>query len=223
MIRPDIPLNRTIRKALVLAFCMGLGSWAWAEGVSSQNSQQAFLTATDNLKSMHWKKAKSGFKKVLKDDPDNLKAHFCLGEIEYYTHHLSEAEGYFEWVNFHDPDMPINHYYLGRVAYDQKRYDQALDEMESADRLDNRIAMVHYYLGLIHYKQKELSDSQNELEQAVKLDPSSCKAHYALAYLMFHDLHQSQQASKEINTALGDNPDKETREKLLNLQKKMGK
>ena len=210
-------------KTLFLAFAVGVVPPVWADGTTPPSSQQAFLTATDNLKSMHWKKAQSGFKDVLKNDPDNLKAHFCLGEIEYYTHHLAEAQGYFQWVNFHDPDMPVNHYYLGRVAYDEKRYDEAISEMESANSLDSRIAMVHYYMGLIHYKKKEFPDSQKELQQAVELDPSSFKAHYALAYLMFHNLKQPSQALQEIAIALNDKPDKETQAKLLKLKKEIKK
>lgn len=211
------------RKTLLLVLVVGMTHAVRADAPPQKNQEQVFLTATDDLKAMHWEKAKSGFKKVLKNDPENLKAHFCLGEIEYYTRHLPEAEGYFEWVNFHDPDMPIDHYYLGRVAFDQKRYDQALSEMENSNTLDPKIAMVHYYLGLIHYKKKSITDAQKELGQAVELDPSSPKAHYALAYLAFHDLRQPSQALQEINTALSDDPDKETRTKLLALKKQIRK
>lgn len=205
----------------ILFFILAAGVFTgWAE--DSKDPQQVFRVATNHLKNQRWGQAEVGFKKVLKSDPENLKAHFYLGEAEYYSHHLAEAEAYFKWVNFHDPDMPVNHYYLGRAAYDQKQYEQALSEMETACRLDPQIAIVHYYLGLIHYKRREIPESQNELQKAESMDAASPKIHYALAYLQFHDLHQSSQALREVRAGLGGNPDRELRAKLLRLEKQTG-
>ncbi len=206
-------------KAWFLSLVLGGAALVQAQGDASTTPQQTFMTASANLKAMRWSLAKSGFQKVLQEDPQNLKAHFCLGEIEYYTRHLAEAEGYFEWVNSHDPDTPVNHYYLGRVAYDQKRYEQALSEMEAASRLDSQIAMVHYYLGLIHYRQGDFAESQKELEKALTLDPSSSKAHYALAYLLYHNLHDNSSAITEANAALKGDSDADMRLKASKLIK----
>ena len=222
-----LPLNlRTFAlicgyQSLLLTFATAIPAKAAEKAAAPLTPQQAFLKATDDLKAMRWGKAKTGFKKVLKDDPDNLKVHFCLGEAEYYTHHYPEAQSYFQWVNSRDPDMPINHYYLGRVNYDLKQYDQAQSEMETADRLDSQIAMVHYYLGLIHYKQKDVPGAQSELMEAVTLDPSAAKAHYALAFLLNRDLHKPKEALQEVNAALAGQPDPKVKEKLLKLKKEI--
>jgi Tfp pilus assembly protein PilF len=207
------------RKALGLALlAAAAGLAAGAQGGPGKNSQQTFLEAVDSLKAKHWAQARSEFKKVLKDDPENLKAHFYLGEIEYYTHHFPEAEGYLRWVNFHDPNAPVSHYYLGRVCYDQKHYDQALLEMERANHLDHQISMVHYYIGLVHYKQNDVSGAQRELAQAVILDPSSSKIHYALAYLLYHNLRQKDHALAEADAAMKGDSDAAMRTKALKLK-----
>lgn len=209
----------TRKPFLLIPLLLGCAALLQAQGGASTSPEQEFKTASANLKAMRWSQAKSGFKRVLKADPQNLKAHFCLGEIEYYNHRLAAAEGYFEWVNFHDPDMPVDHYYLGRVAYDQKRYGEALLEMESASRLDDRISIVHYYLGLIRYKQGDFDQAQKELEAAVALDPSSSKAHYALAFLLYHDFHDNTSAMNEANAALKADNDPSLKLKTLKLIK----
>ncbi len=198
-----------------------VGMTAWAESDSAKNSQQTFLKAVESVKAQHWTEGRAGFRQVLKNDPENLKAHFYMGEIEYYTHHLSEAEGYFRWVNFHDSHMPVNHYYLGRLDYDEKHYSQALSEMETADQLDSQIAIVHYYLGLIHYRQNDVAGAQKELTRAVDLDPSSSKAHYALAFLFYRDLHQKDPALAEADAAMKGDSDARMRAKAQKLKKQI--
>ena len=218
--KPTLKPRHSASPILLGILVLGLFSTASAQESFSKTptTQQAFLHAAGDLKAKRWASARLGFRKVLKDDPENLKAHFYLGEIEYYTHHLPQAEGYFRWVNFHDPDTPVNHYYLGRVAYDQKRYSEALSEMEAADRLDDQISIVHYYLGLIHYRQNDFQGSQRELERALALDPSASKAHYALAYLLYHNLHDPSAAVREAGAALkgdGDGPLRAKARKLM--------
>ena len=209
--------------SLICAFGAFSPVGASTDKSASLTPHEVFLKAQDDLTAMRWKKAMTGFKKVLKDDPENLNAHIGLGEAEYYSRHFAEAQGYFEWVNSHDPDMPINHYYLGRVNYDQKRFEEAQAEMQAADRLDPQIAMVHYYLGLIRYKQKDVPGAQSELMEAVSLDPSSPKAHYALAYLLNRDLHKPKEALQEVNAALDGQPDPKTKEEILKLKKEIKK
>jgi tetratricopeptide (TPR) repeat protein len=205
---------KTIGLALFLG--MAVMSAAWAD--NGNDSQPLFLKAMEDLKAEHWTQAQAELKKVLEVDPENLKAHFYLGETEYYTGHFSEAEAYFHWVDVHDPDLPVNHYYLGRLAYDQKRYEMALSEIQASIRLDDQTAIVHYYLGLIYYKESNLPGAQSELELAVNLDPSSSKAHYALAYLLYHDLHEKYPALVQAEAAkLGDS-DSAMKDKALKLQ-----
>lgn len=221
-----INLRKTFEPRILLLVFL-LGTFSPIEASSGEAApltpQQVFLKATDDLTAMRWGRAEAGFKKVLKDDPDNLKAHFCLGRAEFYSRHLAEAQAYFEWVNSRDPDVPINHYYLGRVNYQLENFVQARSEMEAADHLDSQIAMVHYYLGLIHYKQKDIPGSQSELAEATVLDPTSAKAHYALAYLLSRDLHKSREALQEVNNGLSGRPDAKWTERFLKLKKEIKK
>jgi tetratricopeptide (TPR) repeat protein len=184
--------------------------------------QAVFLKAVGAFNAGKYPKAQEGFKKVLKEDPDNLKAHFYLGLIKYEQNLLPEASAYFQWVVDHDPQNPVVFYYLGRAAYDQGKWDNAVSELTAANRLDPGISMVHYYLGLGRYKLRDIPGSKEQFLKALELEPSLSKAHYALAYLYLHDLKDSKSAKSEIKEGLKGKPDAKLKAKFLRLKKECG-
>ncbi len=194
----------------------------WSGVLRAQESadpQAQFLSAVGAFNAGKYPKAQAGFLGVLKNDPDNLKAHFYLGLIKYEQNHPAEASAYFQWAVDHDPHNPVVFYYLGRSAYDLGRWDEARAELTAANDLDPGISMVHYYLGLSRYKLKDFPESKNEFLKALELEPTLAKAHYALAYLYLHDLKDSKSARNEIKEGLLAKPDAKLKAKFLRLKR----
>jgi len=216
---PDFP-----RKLLIRLLPLGL-SILGAGFLQAQDNgpQEVFLKAVASFNAGKYSKAQEGFLNVLKDDADNLKAHFYLGLIKYEENLLPEASAYFEWVLKHDPNMPVVRYYLGRVAYDQGKWEKAQTELATANQLDPGISMVHYYLGLSLYKLKDIPGSKEEFQKALELEPALSKAHYALAFLDLRDLKDPKSAKNEIQAGLKAKPDAKLKAKFLKLKKECGR
>jgi tetratricopeptide (TPR) repeat protein len=215
---PQILKNPAVFSLALAALGAGV-SWAQDNGAP----QAVFLKAVGAFNAGKYPKAQDGFQAVLKDDPDNLKAHFYLGLIKYEQNFLSEASAYFQWAVNHDPQNPVVFYYLGRIAYDQGNWNNAVSELLIADQLDPGISMVHYYLGLSRYKLGDLPGSKEQFLEALELEPSLSKAHYALAYLYLHDLKDNKSAKSEIKAGLKGKPDPKLMEKFLRLKKLCGR
>ncbi len=89
------------------------------------------------------------FREVLRKDPDNLHAHFCLGIILYTRGRLGTGKGkagdHFEFVTKHAPDDPAAWYWLGK-SLEGDSSQEAVKCYEQALRLDPQISSAYYAL-----------------------------------------------------------------------------
>jgi hypothetical protein len=73
----------------------------------------AQMNATGNPENI--KRARQTFQNILRKDPDNPHAHFCLGIILMYEKDSRDAIGHFEAVLRKDPDDAASWYWLGSL------------------------------------------------------------------------------------------------------------
>jgi tetratricopeptide (TPR) repeat protein len=70
------------------------------------------------------------------DDPQDMEAHYRLGELHLKRGNLDAARGYFEKALRIEPDNPVAHFFLGRVHTLTEEWSLALRHYEATRRID---------------------------------------------------------------------------------------
>ena len=114
-------------------------------GIAMLNQQP-----TDSKKlTAHVEQAKELFRTVLKLDPDNPHAHYCLGTLAFYVGERAEAYEHFAAVNRVDPNDPHTWLRVGATHPDGESSPAARDCYEKALKLDPYLNEARYRLAMI--------------------------------------------------------------------------
>jgi spermidine synthase len=120
------------------------------------------------------------FSKVLRSNPDHVKAHNALGNVlakqgkydEASTHHLMAIKL--------APDNAITYNNLGCTLGEQGRAAEALEYYSKALKLDPDFADAHYNMGKVLVSQGKLDEAVDHFSEAVRIKPGYSEAHNKL-------------------------------------------
>jgi tetratricopeptide (TPR) repeat protein len=145
-------------------------------------------------------------KKVIVVQPSGEKSSSSEGEMTFNdnttasTHHLQQA----------------------KMFYARDKFKQALQHCEKAIHFDSRNWEAYYYLGLSMQKRKEYARSIEPLNSGLKLSPDNklikAELHCAMG-ISWENLGQYEEAHKQYDSALENNPNSDVARKGKNRLK----
>jgi len=91
---------------------------------------------------------------------------------------------------------------LGNVLMDAQRFSEAIDAYEHALTLDPKNVSVRVDLGTCYRGIGKFDKAVEEYRKAIKINPNFPNAHRNLGVVLANDLHQNQEAVKEIQKYL---------------------
>lgn len=153
--------------------------WAPARinlGIAMFNQQPA----GNKTQTQHIEEAKNVFREVLRTDPDNRHAHYCLGILADYFGDKPEAYKHFTAVNKLDPGDAHTWLRVGATHPDSEYSAAARDCYEQALKIDPYLNEARYRLSMIvretdPARQKQLLDDLEALRKADRYTESGIK------------------------------------------------
>ncbi len=134
-----------------------------------------------------YQSAISKFEKVIKLDPQMMRAYDNLGLCYDYLGQYDEAVKHYNLateLNRKQPQpSPWPHLNLAITLLAQNKINEAEASIREALRYDSRLPQTHYQLGLTLEKQGKIEDAIQSQEQAAQLDTAYPEPHYALSRL----------------------------------------
>ncbi len=109
------------------------------------------------------KRARELDNEILRKEPDNPHAHFCLGIMSQYEKDPKEAIEHFEAVTRKDPNDAASWYWLGQLA--EPGSDRQAECYERALKLDPALAPAVYGMATILQRQGERKKAQELFER----------------------------------------------------------
>ncbi|KAA3607356.1 MAG: tetratricopeptide repeat protein [Candidatus Scalindua sp. AMX11] len=174
------------------------------EGAGYEPSDTQYLTelgSTYTEKAMY-DEAITTFKKVVKIDPDHVRAHYNLGMIYSKMQMYHKAAEEFRTTIQLMPQMAEAHYNLGLVYQKRGMLDNAISEFKSTldlfpEKVGRKEAGVHYKLGSVYYEIGKYDEAIEELQKALEISPNLAKAHEQLS-TVYKSAGKIEEAKKEL-------------------------
>ena len=163
----------------------------------------------------------SFLKKVLKNNPNNLAAHFKLASIYDMQKNTSEAVKHYQAILAEQPDNAL---ILNNLAwlYHQENNPKALALAEKAYKQAPKSVSIADTYGVVLVKQGDLAQGIKILEKASKQDPSAYDTQYHLANAYFLK-GDSEQAIEILNTIVKSEQNFTEKNVAISLLKKLEK
>jgi len=130
-----------------------------------------------------YKEAAAEITQVLKQSPDDVRAHFYLGLTLLNQNQFKEAESHFlsaEKKPNADSRPTLDQIKVGLACaqMEQKDYDGALQNLEAARTINSENPEVYVYRGKLELHQGNYAAALEHLQKAIKMDPKNEYAHY---------------------------------------------
>ncbi len=180
---------------------MFLACSALAMAVSAQVSVQS---ANQHLERGEVAEAIRDCKTLLAADPESAAAHLALGQAYLALRRVNmvaEAKAELQQALEISPSMVWARFYLARIYIDLGRYDRAQEELEQAQHTQPGIPHFLALLGEVNRRLGRPAAAVELSRKALAADPSLTPARYYQA-LALADLHQDQEATRELEGAL---------------------
>jgi tetratricopeptide (TPR) repeat protein len=212
----SVQSNQKALSPEVLAGLAALGYVAVAE--PNEGSREAGPDPKDRLEEYHhydraimlaqtgrFAEGVDEFQKILKEDPQNVLAHYYLAVSYFYLRRLDEAAGELEATLALAPCFTRADELLGTIGIEKKDYGSARAHLEHLLTFAPEDFGAHYNLGMLAELDGRWEDALRHLRAAVEADPESAQAHNELGSVYF-DHQQIDQARREFAQAVHLNP-----------------
>ncbi|MGA1791007.1 MAG: tetratricopeptide repeat protein [bacterium] len=140
------------------------------------------------------------FRRIVKDDPDNMAAYFHIGWANEEKGDLDQAELFFRKVLDINPEHSDVYNHLGLIEYQRGEWDLALKEFQRSAELFE-YAEVYYNVSLVYQKKEKIEDAIVAVKKAIELDPDYAESwnHLGNLYLAQNNI---QEAAAQFQKAL---------------------
>ena len=137
------------------------------------------------------------FRRVLREDPQNLLAHFYIGVCYYRMHRLDDAAAALKDIPAYPPAEEL----LGTIWLLKKDYVRAREQFEHLAVTTPGSYGAHYNLGILAMREGRIDEAVRELQAAAKADPGAAAPHSALSdlYRRRGDLARAAEESRKVN------------------------
>jgi tetratricopeptide (TPR) repeat protein len=167
--------------------------------------------------------AEAAYKEVLANDPSVVEAHYNLGSIYLGRKDLAAAETEFRKAIELRPESADAYAALSRVYEDQGDAARALDVMEKGVAARPEDPRMWFDLGILHYNARRTEEAEAAFRKVEELDPENVRVQYLLGTLAINrgDVEEARaRLERYLAVALGDAPDRDTAEGLLEQLRK---
>jgi tetratricopeptide (TPR) repeat protein len=154
------------------------------------------------------------FQNVLKEDPQNVQAHFYLAVCHYRSHHLDEAVDALNATLAAGKNYPPAEELLGSIWLLKKDYARARQQFTHLASVAPANYGAHYNLGILAMQEGHAEEALRELQAASRADPSAAQAHAALGSL-YQSRGDPARARDEFERAIALNPDDQASRRSL--------
>jgi type IV pilus biogenesis/stability protein PilW len=155
------------------------------------------------------------YRKIIKDDPDNMAAIFHIGWAYEEKGDFDQAEVFFKKVIELNPEHSDVYNHLGLIQYHRGEWDLALKEFRISLELFE-YAEVYYNVSLVYQKKGNMEEAIKAIKKAIEMDPDYAEAWNQLGnlYLENKDL---QEAAQQFEKAIDLDPEHVTAHNNLGL------
>jgi len=164
----------------VLGFVLFVSSWPlYAQPFSQEEGQREKLLGIFQLERQ---RRTEELLKHLAKHPQDLNAHFALGQLYALDGRIPEAIQEYQKVIAIAPNHETAHFNLGLLYHKAGRLDEAIEAFRQVLRLTPQDLPTHINLGVAYRDKREetLRKEIEILEKAVRLRPDYPEAHYHL-------------------------------------------
>ncbi len=145
---------------------------------------RAFATAAEVcFRDQRFDEAEANYKKILKDEPQNVHSLCNLAVVQMRQGRVDEAINNLKKSLAYEYQNDFAHYLLGNCHLRQGNISDAVTAINEGLKIKPDNAEGHLSLGFIHIRQKKYSAAEKEFLRAVEFNPSCADAHYNLAVL----------------------------------------
>lgn len=146
------------------------------------------------------------FRAVLKEDPNNVLAHFYLAVSYHRLHHFDNAVRQLEETLEFDPSNARAQELLGTIWLEEKNYARAQQRFQELLKIAPADYGANYNLGILAARKGDWAEAIRYLETAVRADPQSVLAHNSLGWA-YRETGHSRQALLEFQQAVRLDPE----------------
>jgi len=150
--------------------------------------------------------AKTIYKRILSEEPDQPDALHGLGMIAYQLKEYDSAINLTEKAIRNRPSIPQFHYNLGIIFIAIKNQERAIRAFKNAVELNPFYPEAYYNLGLALKEQNRFEEAVSNFKQAVNLNPDDADGYYNLGN-SYEALKQYEAAVSSYQTAIKMRPD----------------
>lgn len=152
---------------------------------SSTSGCKDLQSGIDAFKSKEYDKAIKILKDYLKDNPDDVNAHFFLGSAYFKKSELDLAQKEFEKVLEEKSKHTKALYQLGLVFYEKKEFKKAKKLFEKGLNLRNDKAWFYNGMGLVQMAEGDLENADVSFRSAIFENPDVAEFHKNLGDVSF--------------------------------------
>lgn len=121
---------------------------------------------------------------ILKENPENLEAHFILGTSAYQQQNWNASVYHYQRSIAIAPDVGFLHANLALAFLEWGRYEEAQEALSRSIRLDGQTVSNHYHQGLLFQKVGHLSEALEEYRSALAQNPAYLPAMINISALL---------------------------------------
>jgi choline-sulfatase len=153
----------------------------------------------------HLPEATAEFQEVLKQDPQNVLAHFYLAVCYHRLRRLDDSAKELDATLAIAPDYWRAEELLGSIWLEKKNYVRAREQFTHLLKIAPGDYGAHYNLGILASRDGRWEEAQRQLRAAVDADPHSAQAHYRLGIVLLQ-AKKEREAAQEFRQALAADP-----------------
>jgi tetratricopeptide (TPR) repeat protein len=153
----------------------------------------------------HLPEAIREFQEVLKQDPQNVLAHFYLAVCYHRSRRLDDSAKELDVTLAIAPDYWRAEELLGSIWLEKRDYVRAREQFTHLLKTAPGDYGAHYNLGILAIRDGRWDEALRQLRAAVDADPHSAPAHYRLGLVLLQQ-GKEREADQEFRQALAADP-----------------
>jgi len=185
----------------IIVLLVGAGP---AQGADTNSIEQLVRAGSRELAARHWGAAADLFRRVLREEPENVRANEGMARALYQSGEFSEAIPALKKVLAADPDRSDVHFPLGYCYYALKDYPRAAESLQRFISTNPTNAEAHFWLSRSLVPLRRYVEAEEAAARAVALGAATA-SHYGQMGYCLERLRRYREAIEACKKALSQN------------------